>query len=480
MLERRRCGAHHRAARLDRARQRYLGDAGMADQQPTGVDIALHHLEDAVRHPRLLHESGHLGGAERRELGGLEDHRIAESERRRGLPAAGLHGIVPGADAAHHAQRLAPRVAEAGRAEIDVLTRGARRHRGEVLEALRARDDIDDLGFLDGLAGIPHLDEREPVVVLAQQIGHAAQHPRALGAAQRRPSGLRSACAPYGLVDLFSAGDGQLGEQFTRGRVVAREQTVAHGGGFAAHRGRDRPRTRGRRSFGCDSIRSTLADRRIDHRQHTLTYRAAVAGRTRRQGRLQPRAVDQRGDVGGMAGERHLRHQRPQRGAQIGLDAALVDALDAGDAGRRVHLAPIGEPGAAVGRTQALGGQTGLDVGTQTVERTAGGGEPPTGLLPQPGQQLAERGLQQPVFVDEVVRHQPRRDIRLARDLCESGALDAHFCETFEGDLDELLTAGRVAAAGRRADGGIFCVVQSGRPRAGEAAFRASSSWLIV
>ena len=78
---------------------------------------------------------------------------------------------------------------------------------------------------------------------------------------------------------------------------------------------------------------------------------------------------------------------------------------------------------------------------------------------------LVHAGLQQTVLVGEVVRDEPGRDVRLAGDLRESRALDADFCETFERDLDELLTAGGVAIAARGAAGGVCGVVQGGCPR---------------
>ena len=150
----------------------------------------------------------------------------------------------------------------------------------------------------------------------------------------------------------------------------------------------------------------------------------------------------------------------------------LIDALDAGDARRGVHLTPEREPGPAVCRTQTFGGQTRLEIGPQPIDRTAGRGHAPAGLFPQTREQLAEGGLQQAILVDEVMRHEPGRDIRLARDVCESRALNPDFCETFEGDFDELLSAGRVTRAGGCAVGGGCRVAQGEVPLEGQTDLR--------
>ena len=75
----------------------------------------------------------------------------------------------------------------------------------------------------------------------------------------------------------------------------------------------------------------------------------------------------------------------------------------------------------------------------QPFERTARCGDPPTDLGALPPEQFAERCEQQPVLVGDVVGDQARRHAGFTGDVCESRALDADFCETFEGDLDELL-----------------------------------------
>ncbi len=59
-------------------------------------------------------------------------------------------------------------------------------------------------------------------------------------------------------------------------------------------------------------------------------------------------------------------------------------------------------------------------------------------LLKQPAAQGPEGRFQQAILVIEVMRHQSRRDIRAAGDLCQSAADVAHFRQAVDGDLDQL------------------------------------------
>ena len=200
----------------------------MAREQPAGRGVALHDLEEPARKPRLAVDLLELDGGEGREARRLEDHRVAEGERGRRLPAGDLQRVVPGADAGRDADRLAARVAERGGAEVDVLAGRALRERGEVLEALGAGDHVDDARFLDRLAGIAGLERRELVVPGAQDLGGAAQDAGALGARQRGPGGLRRARRRDRGLDLGGAGHRKLRQLFA-GRGIGRdEKFVSH------------------------------------------------------------------------------------------------------------------------------------------------------------------------------------------------------------------------------------------------------------
>ena len=78
----------------------------MRGQCLAGFRETLHHIEDPVRQAGFLEHLRQAQGRQRRELGGLEDHRIAGGQRRRGFPGGDLQRVVPGADAGAHAQRF--------------------------------------------------------------------------------------------------------------------------------------------------------------------------------------------------------------------------------------------------------------------------------------------------------------------------------------------------------------------------------------
>ena len=181
-----------------------------------------------VGKPRVAIDLRELDGGERREARRLEDHRVAEGERGRRFPAGDLQRVVPRADAGGDAERLAARVAEGGRAEVDVLAGRALRERGEVLEALGARDHVDDARLLDRLAGVAGLERGERVVARAQDLRRAAQDARALGAGERGPGGLRRARRLHRGLDLGGAGHGKRGQAFAGRGVGGHEKFVSH------------------------------------------------------------------------------------------------------------------------------------------------------------------------------------------------------------------------------------------------------------
>ena len=76
-----------------------LAMRGVGGERRADRAAALDHVEGAGGQAGLGEDLGELQRAERRELGGLEDHGVAAGERRRRLPAGDLAGVVPGADA---------------------------------------------------------------------------------------------------------------------------------------------------------------------------------------------------------------------------------------------------------------------------------------------------------------------------------------------------------------------------------------------
>jgi len=192
--------------------------------------MALDHLENAGRQARFEIGFLELGGGERRQAGRLEDHRVAEGERGSRLPARDLQRVIPGADAGDDSERLAARITESLRAEVDVLAGRALCESGEILEAFRAGDDVDDARFLNRLAGIARLERGQFIVAGAQDLGGTPQYSRALRRPHRRPAGLGLAGSQHRRIDFLRASDVYVTEQLAGGGIQ-RGQAPAHGRG---------------------------------------------------------------------------------------------------------------------------------------------------------------------------------------------------------------------------------------------------------
>ncbi len=105
--------AEDRLAGDGRAGERQLRHVRMGDERGAGRrTVAVDDVEDAGRHAGFERQAAQLGGGERRLLGHLEDDRVADRERRRGLPAGEQERVVPRADRSDDAIRLADRVDE--------------------------------------------------------------------------------------------------------------------------------------------------------------------------------------------------------------------------------------------------------------------------------------------------------------------------------------------------------------------------------
>ena len=164
--------------RRHRPGDRDLRNRRVPNQRGADVTAALHDVERSDRQPRLGEDLGERQRRERRDLGRLEDHRVARSECRRRLPAGDLDRVVPGTDPDAHAQRLATGVGERSArcpAEVDVLAGGGGRERAEVLETVGARRGIGDERLLERLAGVERLEHRQLTIAGSDQIGGAMQ-----------------------------------------------------------------------------------------------------------------------------------------------------------------------------------------------------------------------------------------------------------------------------------------------------------------
>ena len=105
-------GLHYVFASGHRAGDRHLGHAGVRRQQRASCTAPLQHVEHAGRHSGFQVNFGQLHRRGRGQLRGFENHGIARSQGGRRLPAGNLQGVVPGANAHAHAQRLLAGVGE--------------------------------------------------------------------------------------------------------------------------------------------------------------------------------------------------------------------------------------------------------------------------------------------------------------------------------------------------------------------------------
>ena len=186
----------------------------MADE--AGADrlaVARDDVEDAGRED-LRGELAEAQRGQRRELGRLEDDRVARGERRADLPDGHHQRVVPRRDLAHDADRLAP---DHARVALHVLARGAALHHacgaGEEAHVVD-RDRHLLAGDRHRLADVGGLEAAELLAVLLEQVaslsiacarspGGVSRQPgnAALAAATARST---SACVPSGTSAMTS------------------------------------------------------------------------------------------------------------------------------------------------------------------------------------------------------------------------------------------------------------------------------------
>ena len=214
-LDRRGRALHHRAPDLGRAGEADLRHVRVLDQAAADDGaLADEDVDDALRDPGLEHELGQPQRRQRRQLGRLQDDRVAARERGPELPGGDVEREVPRHDQADDAERLAEGDVDAA-ADRDrlavVLVDGA----GVEVEDLRDHPDLGPRAG-DRLADVARLDPRELLAVLLDERGEPAQQPRPVGRRNGSPGrerGLRAGDGGVGLLDprLLELGDRLLG-----------------------------------------------------------------------------------------------------------------------------------------------------------------------------------------------------------------------------------------------------------------------------
>ena len=431
LLEEGRGVRQHGLARAHLPGERDLAYVGMAGEETPGLGPPLHDLEDSLGHSRARVDLGELDRREGRQLGRLEDHRVAAGERRRGFPAGDLQRVVPRTDPRHDTERLAARVAEGSWAEIEVLSGNAGGQPAVVLQALRTREHVHRAGLLDRLAGVARLELGELVVPFPQHPGRALQDAPALGARERGPLSLRGPCPRDRGIDLLRAVRSELREQRARGGV-------------------DRPESVARtaRLRGCPGVRALCLGLRelpqpaFDERREEGARGLAVSLLPLRQRGAQPHSIDHGGDHRREAARLLARDHPAQIAAQVRQHATLVSGLHPLQAAHVQHLAPEREPRGAGALVEFLRREIGVDDRLHPCARSACLGEPRAHTHRERARQRPKGRFQQSVLVAEVMRDQSGRDPGTPRDLREGRADVADFGETVDRDLDELDSPG--------------------------------------
>ena len=115
---------------------------------PTDRTVSVNQIENARGHARRLESLGEDDARERRDFGGLQDHRAACGERWRDLAGGLVQRPIPGRDEAADADRLL----DDQRRAAKLLERVAFQHLGGGSEMRRAHGGLGALGEPDGRA----------------------------------------------------------------------------------------------------------------------------------------------------------------------------------------------------------------------------------------------------------------------------------------------------------------------------------------
>jgi hypothetical protein len=169
----------HAAAHALRAGEGDAVDVLVVDKGLADAAAADDHVEHALRQAGLVQDGDQGLGGRRGRAGGLDHHRVAEGQRRRGLPGRDGDREVPGRDQAEDADRLAVGLdLHAGAHGGQVLPVQAQGLAGEILEDAAGADGFAD-AFRQGLALFARQQAAERLAPLEHQGGGAVEDVRA-------------------------------------------------------------------------------------------------------------------------------------------------------------------------------------------------------------------------------------------------------------------------------------------------------------
>ena len=200
--------------------ERDLAHARMPHQRRADVGAADHDVHDAGREPGLVHQLHQAKRRERRQLRRLDHDRASRRERRSELVADLEQREVPRGDRRDHAHRLAlgDREHPGDRVRQD-LALDLRRPSRVVAQQLDRQRDVDGLRLPHRLAVVEHLDRRELVLVLLEQVGEVPHQPSALRGRREPPRVERPRRRRHRRVDLPLGRERRLGQGLPGRRV---------------------------------------------------------------------------------------------------------------------------------------------------------------------------------------------------------------------------------------------------------------------
>jgi hypothetical protein len=198
-------------------------DVGVAGERGAGGGSV---AEDDVDHAGRQHVGGQFDDPKqrrRRELGRLDDARVAGRQGRGQFPGGHVHGVVPRRDERGDSEWFAPDLAGVVEQVLPGgLAEAVARCGGE--EAPVVDDDVHLVpGGADGFSGDARFGGRQLVLVRLDEIGDPVQDFRALPWCGPRPLRECRTSRAHGLVDNLGSADHGLGEAFTGGRVDHRQ-----------------------------------------------------------------------------------------------------------------------------------------------------------------------------------------------------------------------------------------------------------------
>ena len=236
---------HDELADLGGARERELAHAGMGAERGAAVlAVAGQDVEHRGRQ-MLLADSGEHEHPERCVLRRLQHERVPGAQRRSDLERRQQHRRIPRDDRPHHADGLAPRIAQQVLAERQGLALELAREAAEVAEDVRRQSRLPARLGAQRIAGLGGDDAGELLGPRLDRIGDAEQHPAAVARRHVPPARERPGRGLHRAIDVLGAGARHVGEDapvrgildgdgLTRGavdEVAAKQHSVGAGNG---------------------------------------------------------------------------------------------------------------------------------------------------------------------------------------------------------------------------------------------------------